>query len=508
MDTVIVGWTSLVPAIVTILIAVFTRKVAAALFCGILAGVAVITGFSPLEFLTQAWDFIVISFTDMERVKIVAFIMLIGGMLKIIESSGAYDKFAEVLSKKINSSRKSRLTTWFVSFCLFFDDYANVLISGSSMKSINLKNKVSPAFLAYMVDVLATMASVMLISTWASYEGDVMMKAGQGVGVEKSLSTFFLESLPYHMYTYLGIFLTLIAAYTGKWFGGSVDRQNFVKKVNANEGAEQLHTKLKASHVLVPVLSLLGLAIIGMFAIGITTLIKEGEPITLINILGNAPTIDILIGSTIIALILAYTLLRKDGIIGTTSSVKNFAVGVKDMIEVGLVIFFATGLSAISDALGTGEFIANGITPYLSPEILPALIFLISMLITVATGFSWSSMAIVMPIAFQLSSGFESMHLIPILSAAVISGAVSGEHVIPFSEKAVMSSAACGIPSVYHIKTMMFQTMTVLTSAFIGFLLIGYGFPLVVSYLIPIGLIVGSHLLFAKKIDPVTYQMS
>ncbi|MFA8449530.1 MAG: Na+/H+ antiporter NhaC family protein [Bacteroidales bacterium] len=499
------GWASLVPAAVTILVAVFSRKVALALFCGIVSGALVFTGFLPLESIKSLWHYIVESFTDIERLKIVAFIMLIGGMLRIIESSGAYVKFADVLSKKIDSPRKSRLTTWFISFLLFFDDYANVLISGSSMKKINLKNKVSPAFLAYMVDVLATMASVMLISTWASFEGSTMVDAGKGIGINDNMTSFFLSSLPYHFYTYLGIFLTFIVAFTGKWFGGHLDKENFIGEED-KIGNEKIKKGLAFYHVLAPVLTLLGLAIVGMFVIGIIVLKSNGQDITLINILGSAPTIDILIGSTLISILLAYFLLKKDGLIGFKNSSVQFYHGVKEMVEVGLVILFATGLSVVSDDLKTGQFIAQSITPYLTVEILPALIFLISMLITVATGFSWSSMAIVMPIAFQLSQSMDAVHLLPILSAAVICGAVSGEHIIPFSEKAVMSSAACGIAPVYHIKTMLFQTVVVFSTAFVGFLLIGYGIHIILAYVISAAVIFTLHIVGARKIDPVTYQ--
>jgi len=498
------GYLSLVPAVVTILVALLLRKVALALFLGVVAGAFVLAEYNVLSFLSEVWHYMVISFTDIERLKIVLFILLIGGMLKMIEKRGAYDCFAHKLSAHINTPRKSRLSTWLVSFLLFFDDYANVLISGSSMKNINVKNKVSLAFLAYKVDVLATMASVMLISTWASYEGSVMLDSGEDLGMDKSMTTFFLDSIPYHFYTFLAIALTLLVAYTGKWFGYKIDKQNFVGRIN---GAEEIHDRLRSYHVLAPVLSLLGLAIVGLFVIGTFFLVQEEKAITLINILGAAPTIDILVGATIIALIVAYVLFKKDRLIRPLIAFRNIAQGTKEMLEVALVIIFATGLSAVSETLGTGDYISNSIITYIRPELIPALIFLISMLVTVATGFSWSSMAIVMPIAYQLCAGFEVMYFIPVVSAAVITGAVSGEHVIPFSEKAIMSSTACGIPSVYHVKTMSFQTITVIVAAFVGFLLLGYGWPLYVAYLIPLTFIIVLHFVFAGKIKPEAYRL-
>ena len=115
------GLVSLIPAFVTILVAVFTRKVALALFCGLAAGTLGFANWEIIPFFKQIWHYLVESFSEPERIYLVAFIMLIGGLLNMIQTSGAYDKFAEVLSRKINSPRKARLTTWFLSFFLFFN---------------------------------------------------------------------------------------------------------------------------------------------------------------------------------------------------------------------------------------------------------------------------------------------------------------------------------------------------------------------------------------------------
>ncbi|NJO89988.1 MAG: hypothetical protein HC831_14340 [Chloroflexia bacterium] len=173
------GFLSLVPAIVTIIVALSTRKVAIALLLGVLAGAFVFVDYAFVDFIKASWHYLKLAFTDEERIKIVLFIILIGGLIQLIASAGAYEVFANYLSKKLHNARRSRLVTWFLSLSLFFDDYANVLISGASMRQINLKNRVSPALLAYMVDVIATVASVMLISTWASFEGATMVDAGK-----------------------------------------------------------------------------------------------------------------------------------------------------------------------------------------------------------------------------------------------------------------------------------------------------------------------------------------
>lgn len=489
------GILSLVPAFVTIAAALLTRRVALSLFLGVLAGAFVYSGYELTGFAESSFHYLVIAFTDLERLKIVFFILLIGGLLEIIAGSGAYTKFADTLSKRLNTSRRSRVSTWGLSMCLFFDDYANVLISGASMRKINMKNNVTPAMLAYIVDVVAIMASIMVVSTWASFEGSVMAEAGQSIGMQGTITDFFIQSLPYHFYTFLAIIMAFVVAYTGRWFGYKADNKTY----SMNEKEDVKNGKAKLKHLLAPIITLLGFAIAALFISGIYILVKNDQPITLINILGSAPSIDILILSTLLAIVVAVVLLLKDKVITIRTSGLRFAKGIYSMVGVSLVIIFAKGLSSVSADLGTGVYITDSISAYVSENMLPVLIFLVSMLITVATGFSWSSMAIVMPIAFQLASAESANHLIPIISAAVISGAVSGEHIIPFSEKAVMSSAACKISPVYHIKTMILQTLSVFIAASGGYLIIGFTDSWILAFSIPLVFLIGIHLLFARK---------
>ena len=497
------GFLSLAPAIVTIIVALSTRKVAIALLLGVLAGALVYVDYVLLDFLKASWGYLKQAFTDVERIKIVLFIILIGGLIQLIASAGAYEVFATYLSKKINSARKSRLVTWFLSLSLFFDDYANVLISGASMRHINLKNRVSPALLAYMVDVIATIASVMLISTWASFEGATMVDAGKSIGVEKNMTEFFLASLPYHLYTYLAIFLTFIVAFSGKWFGHKLDT---VKYTFDEQKQDNEVKNTRPYHVFAPFIALVLFAITGLFVSGFYILYSEGKEITLINILGSAPSIDILILATIFSIFLALVLMLKDKAILPKRILPESWKGFKSMFEVCLVIIFATGLSFVSEDLATGAYISGAITPFISPEVLPALIFIMSMLVTVATGFSWTSMAIVMPVAYSLAQANGVMEFLPILSAAVISGAISGEHIIPYSEKCVMTSAACKLKPVYHIKTQILQVVLVFISAAIGFYLLGLGLSVLLVFTITMAFILIVHWLFAKdgKVKPVT----
>jgi Na+/H+ antiporter NhaC len=169
------------------------------------------------------------------------------------------------------------------------------------------------------------------------------------------------------------------------------------------------------------------------------------------------------------------------------------------MLEIGLIIVLATGLSKASSDLGAGVYLAQAFTRILRPEFIPFGIYVLAMLVTVSTGFSWGSMAIVMPVAFSLAAASGNANLVPILSAAVVTGAVSGEHLIPYSEKAVLSATACGIPPVYHFKTQFPQALCAFLAAGLGFICLGFGFPLWLSYALPTIAILSLHMGLAKE---------
>ncbi len=493
---------SLIPALITIVVALSTHRVSLALFLGIVGGALVLSRYHLPAFFENSFDFLLAAFTDWERLKIVLFVVLIGGMLEIIAGSGAYSHFADRLAGRLNTPRKSRVTTWGLSMCLFFDDYANVLISGASMRKINMRNGVTPAMLAYMVDVVAIMASIMIVSTWASFEGSVMAQAGKGAGIDKSITTFFLESLPYHFYTFLAIIMAFVVAYTGRWFGYRADNATYQlqEKKEINNHRSRLH------HLLAPIITLVGFAVVALLVTGTWILRQKGEPVTLIRIIGAAPSVDILIISTILALAVTFFLLSRDRVIPAARMARHFVKGLHEMTGVSLVIILAGGLSAVSMELGTGTYITGAVSSFIQPGMIPVLIFAVSMLITVATGFSWSSMAIVMPIAFQMAVAGNMQDMIPVVSAAVISGAFSGEHVIPFSEKAVMSAAACKITPVYHIKTQIFQSIAVFLAACIGYLIIGYQGSTALAILLPLAMLLILHFAFARKNHRATIQ--
>ncbi|HOY68229.1 MAG TPA: Na+/H+ antiporter NhaC family protein [Candidatus Ozemobacteraceae bacterium] len=490
------GIFSLIPAGVTILAAVLTHRVALALFLGIVAGALTVKHAAFGAGLSACLQYLKLSFADGERLKISLFILLVGGLLELISRSGAYERFSEAISRKLDSARKTRVATFLLSLCVFFDDYANVLICGASMRTLCPKHRISPALLAYIVDQTAVIVSVVLISTWAGFEASLLVSSAEPLGVKISSSALFLGSMPYHVVTFLGLLLACLSAWTGTWIGARLDDGPPAASVRPPTPPRP-ETRLR--HLFVPLGGLVVFAVAGLAGFTLRNIVSSWDSgLSLITVFSDLPTVDILNASVSIALAGGILLFRRDGVLAWREIAGGLWKGMKSLIPTGLVIILAKGLSAVSTDLGTGLWLTSLLGDRLSPALIPVAAMGVSFLITVATGFSWSSMAIVMPIGFQmaLSAGGES--LIPIVAGAVISGSIAGGLIIPYSDTTVITAAGFGIPPLYHAKTQALQILPLIPVAALAYGLLGSGFGIIVTYLVSAPLVVLLHLLVSR----------
>lgn len=477
------GALSLIPAAVTILAAVLTHKVALALFLGIAAGAFTIKGAAVGAGMSAFIGYLKLSFTDLERIKIAVFILFVGGLLELISRSGAYERFSEAISKKLDSARKTRLATFLLSLSVFFDDYANVLICGASMRTMCSRHRISPALLAYIVDQTAVVVSIVLISTWAGFEASLLVSSAEPVGVKMGSSALFLGSFPYHAVTFFGLFLAGLSAWNGIWIGARLDDGPPASSIQVQQMAKP-ETRIR--HLLVPLGGLVLLAITGLVICTSRNILHSwNDGLTLVGVFSDLPTVDILNGSVLMAIASGIFLFRRDNVLGWPEIGWGLGKGMKAMVSTGLVILLAKGLSAVSTDLGTGIWLTSLLGDRLSPAMVPVASMAVSFLITVATGFSWSSMAIVMPIGFQMAMTTGGESFIPIVAGAVISGSIAGGLIIPYSDTTVITAAGFGIPPLYHSKTQALQILPLLPVAAITLWMLGSGWGIMPSYILP-----------------------
>lgn len=473
------GWHSLLPALVTIVIALSVRRISLALLAGVLAGIGVFCYHTDTSFWVKGYAYVVELVTDFERIQMALFVMMVGGMIEVLNRTGAYHAFSDRVLRVINTPRKARLTSWGFSMSLFFDDYANVLVSGASLRPVNERNGVKTVLLAYLIDIIATVASLMLLSTWAAFEMSLMGEAAKGIQADVSYSHLFIQATPYHFYTLLALLLAFLVAFTGRWFG-----EHFAGDESLGDVDDVVVPKVKGvKNVIVPIATLLIFAFFGIMVTGYYTCLQDDSiPLMIVNVFGEAPSVEVLLMASTLALLVALFMSRKTA--SPLNLIKDALIGFSGMIEIGLVILLAGALAAVSTELNTGLYIASVLNHLLSPALLPAAIYVTAVLITIATGFSWSSMAIVMPVAYAIAHALtpDYEYLLPIVSAATICGAITGAQIIPYSDKAIMTAGACRITPFLHIKTQFLQVLFVAVITIVGYLILGYIGSLLLSY--------------------------
>jgi len=436
---------SISPVIITMFVAAITHKTLLSIFSGLSFGILILSKFSVSDFFFNLYYYFIHIFTDIIRLKIVFFILCIGIFLYILNQTKAYNSFAIYSLKKINTPRKTRLYAFLMSFCLFFDDYANVLITGTTFKNIFEKNKISTYKLAYIIDTVSCVCSIALISTWAYYEISIIKESLSMYKVAENATIFFIKSIIFNFYTITAILICLTYCITGYWLGFQRIKHNTNFKIDFNSNT-------KPYIMILPISTWILSSIVLVFIFGY---IYSDYSNSIINILGASPILEILIFSTIIATFLLISLCIKDKIFKSYKIYFVFAIkGIKSIFSVAIILLLANGFSKMSLDLNTGYQLSQlFIKLNFYNQFLPLFIFFLSVIISITTGSSWSTMAIIMPIAFQLIfiENISSYNYIVI--ASVISGSLAGAKLVPYSDKVILSSLACEISSFLHIKT-------------------------------------------------------
>ncbi|TCN72198.1 Na+/H+ antiporter NhaC family protein [Acetobacteroides hydrogenigenes] len=491
------GFLSLLPALVTIVVAFATRKVTWALFLGVVVGSFVVAP-SFTAFPKELLHYVLLCFSNFERNMIILFILAVGALLELLRFSGAFEKFAEYIIHYLDKPKKTRVSTFFISLFLFFDDYASILISATSMRSVAAKQRIPKVYLTYLIDNTATIASAAVVSTWAAYEGSLMVDAGKPFGLEISSTEYLVKMIPYNLFIYLLLFFAFISAFSGKWLGKRM-KSGAQSRI---EEMQNINPKVSHKTFIYPIIMLVILAIVGIIVAGIIALkIKGGGNFTPIDIIGEAPTIEVLLGATLATIIYSSTILFKDKIINIKSFFSSSKSGIMHMLPTALIILWATGLTEVSATLNTGGYIVSLLEPFITASMIPSIVFLMALLISVATGFCWSSMAITMPIAFGMAMGLGGGgEMVYIVSGAVIGGSIAGDLLIPYSDITILGASSMGVSSINHVKSHFKQVMTVIVVSFVGFWALAMSVPATVVLLLSAAILYGIHVIWAKPI--------
>ncbi|MEW9079421.1 Na+/H+ antiporter NhaC family protein [Terrisporobacter glycolicus] len=506
-------WT-LIPPLVAISLAFITKNVIVSLVIGIMSGgfILNITGNNP--FMAIFYSFLdliqraVGSLADPWNAGIILQVLAIGGVINLVGKMGGAKAIAEALSNKAKTAKSAQIMTWFAGLFVFFDDYANSLIIGPMMRPVTDKMKVSRERLAFIIDATAApVAGLAIISTWIGLEVGLIGTAFESIGVKTNAFGVFLNTIPFRFYNLLILGFIVMTALLLKDFGpmrkaelecrrGSqnlTSNEEVNKNLSKHDEMEPLEgVKLSVWNAIIPIGALIVGALFAFYYSGYTA-IMGGEDTGVIQLMQNAPASFnaikeafsnadasvALFQSALFAGIIAMVMGVCKKMFTVSEALDIWVDGMKTLVITGVILICAWSLSSVIKELGTAKYLITLLSGSLPPFIVPSLIFVLGAIISFATGTSYGTMGILMPLAIPLAYSINpDMSYVIVATSAVLTGAIFGDHCSPISDTTILSSMGAGCNHIDHVRTQMPYSIFVgvITIVF-GYIPAGFGLP-------------------------------
>jgi Na+/H+ antiporter NhaC len=534
------GWLSLAPPLLAITLALLFQEVITALLAGVWLGAFMISSYRPFTALGRSVDSYVVPAlgdTDGGHTQIIVFSLMLGGLVGIVAKNGGTQGIVDKLRPFAKTRRRGSLATWFAGLCIFFDDYANTLIVGTTMRPITDSLKISREKLAYIVDsTAAPVAALVPISTWVGYEisliSDGMRDASnipeQTSQLAQTLSTLspfsvFVSTIPYMFYPIFALVLVFLVSVMDRDFGPmslaetkSVNRQNkhSDSQINSLETLA-VSENLRSSNgtgwynAFIPIVTVVLVVVLGLYSSGKSQLATETT--SLLDIFGAADPYNSLLWGSTAGCLVAVLLTISQNILTLKQTLEAWVEGLKTMLTAMVILILAWSLGQVTNDLGTANYLSQMLTGSLPIQILPALVFLTASAISFSTGTSWATMAILTPLVIPLTVslgggiGFGTGEYSVLLSviSSVLAGAIFGDHCSPISDTTVLSSTASQCDHIDHVRTQLPYALVAGTiSLVIGSLGTAYGLPVWAALLLGVSMLIAILMLFGKPNQP------
>ena len=487
---------SLLPPVIAIGLALITKEVYSSLFVGIIVGGMLYSEFSFEGTLTHAFsEGIVASLADSYNVGILVFLVILGILVLLMNKAGGSAAFGRWASGRIKTRAGAQLTTIALGILIFIDDYFNCLTVGSVMRPVSDKSKISRAKLAYLID--ATAAPVCIIAPVSSWAAAVSSYVEDGNGLY-----LFIRAIPFNFYALLTIVMMVFLALTNLDYGPMAKHEkNAAEKGDIFSGmkemaasvSEKSNPKGKVIDLVLPIAVLIVACVIGMIYSG-----GFFEGIGFVDAFSNSDaSIGLMLGSavTLVITVIYYLLRRVMSFKDITECVPE---GFKSMVPAILILTFAWSLKAMTDSLGAKQFVetvvknsAGGFQVFL-----PASVFLIATFLAFATGTSWGTFGILIPITLGVFPLTDPLGVVCV--SACMAGAVCGDHCSPISDTTIMASAGAQCDHVTHVSTQLPYAMTVAAVSFVSYIIAGLVPNAVIVLPIAIALMIVTLLVMRK----------
>lgn len=475
-------WLSLLPPLIAIVLALITKEVYSSLFIGILAGALLYSNFSLSGTLDHLFaDGFIASVADSYNIGILIFLVILGAIVALMNKSGGSAAFGRWASKHIKSRVGAQLATIALGVLIFVDDYFNCLTVGSVMRPVTDKFKVSRSKLAYLIDATAAPICIIApVSSWAAAVAGFVSEDQIG-GLE-----LFIRAIPYNFYALLTIVM-MVTITLMKFDYGPMKKH----ELNAADGdifSEKGKELIEEAEVrnadkngivcdlVVPVLVLIVSCMAGLIYSGGFFTADSDAYMSFIDAFSGADaSVGLVIGSFAgLIFSIIYFLIRR--VLSFKECMDAIPEGFKAMVPAIMILCCAWTLKTMTDSLGAKLLIAEFVRLKASAfvPLLPAIVFMIAVGLSFATGTSWGTFGILIPIVLAIFGGSISQEISIISISACMAGAVCGDHCSPISDTTIMSSAGAQCNHINHVSTQLPYALTAAVVSFVTYVITGF----------------------------------
>lgn len=514
------GWLSVLPPLLAICLALITRDVLISLFLGIFGGALILFDWNPFVAFARSIDgFIAPALTDPNQASIILFTIMLGGMVGLVTKNGGTHGIVDLLRPFATSRRRGQLATWALGVLVFFDDYANTLIVGPTMRPITDKLKISREKLAYIVDsTAAPVVCLFPISTWVGFEIGLIGAAFKQLGLPYDPYTTFVATIPYRFYPIFALVLVATLAISRFDFGPmrKAERRAYEQGLLLAEDAAPIadygsrevepppDIPKRAINAVLPIATVIGMTVLGLYITG-SAGAGDGAA-SFREILANADSFKALLWASLTGMLVAMLLPLAQKLLSIRQTMAAMMAGFKAMFMALVVLVLAWSLAAVCAQLHTADYLVGLTEGILAPSWMPALTFVLAAATAFATGSSWGTMGILEPLtipichSLSLAAGHEmgsGPYMLYMLGsiASVLAGAIWGDHCSPISDTTILSSMATGCDHIAHVRTQLPYALTIgLLGIVVGNIPSAFGLPAWVCLLTGVLIVVGGVL--------------
>ena len=499
---------SLIPALLTIALVVLTRRVVLSLSMGAISAAFILANFSIVQTIqTLVGTFLnlifeengLLGFLNDWNLSILFFLLALGVITAYIVLSGGASAFSKAIVKHVNSREGVQYTSALLGILIFVDDYFNALVVGNVSKPLAKQQKISRARLAYIVDsTSAPICVISPISSWATGIMGSMAVIFTSTGATYNTFFAFLQTIPYHFYVITCVLMVfvvikynlnlgLMKKYEQDALNGN-DSSLSRAEVISTHGCEVESSKGTMWELILPILTLIIVTVLTMAYTGYVGAVRgESEFNLFFAILDNIKlSTSLRVGGAaglIVSMGLTYRHVSK-GEVTKKQYLHSFFLGIKSMTGAIVILLLAWAICDLVGALDAGGYLASIITSaHINPNFIPVVMFMMASLMAFATGTSWGSFGILLPIAGSVAAAIEMNLMIPVM-AAVLSGAIFGDHASPISDTTLLSATGSGCDLAAHFNSQLPYALLSAVIASLGYISFGLTESLWIAYLV------------------------